>query len=319
MARLVVATCVLVLTFAAFAQPAGAQQEAEFAITLEPASATVGDRLTLTIVALHEAGARLEAPLDPDAFAPLELVAVRPPVTQNTGGGREETRLVYILAAFETGELQPPPIEVTVRGEGEVSALLQPPAVTIESVLPADGPIELRGLAGPLAASSSAPKWIWAALLMAGFAALTVATIAFIRIAVRETPAPMIAPPKPARPEEAARQELDAIADAALLDRGGEKEYYRRIGACVRRYLSGRFGMLATAMTSQELEARLREPQIGRWPARLAANLLRQSEAVQFAQYQPARERAEADLSSAYQVVQLTSEPEPPAAGADLP
>ncbi|MCH7811611.1 MAG: hypothetical protein IH958_03175 [Chloroflexi bacterium] len=319
MARLLISACILAFAFAGFGQLAGAQQPVEFEVTIEPASATVGDRLTLTIVASHAAGAQLEAPLDPDAFAPLELVAVRPPVTRDAGGGREETRLVYILAAFQTGELQPPPIEVAVRGEDDASILLQPPAVTIKSVLPEDGPIELRGIQEPLAASTGAPRWIWAALLMAGFTALTVVTMVFIRLPVRETPTPVSAPPPPARPEEAARQELDAIADAALLDRGDEKEYYRRIGACVRRYLSARFAIPATAMTSQELEARLREPQIDRWPARLAANLLRQSEAVQFAQYQPARERAEADLSSAYQVVQLTTEPEPAAAGADLP
>jgi len=45
-------------------------------------------------------------------------------------------------------------------------------------------------------------------------------------------------------------------------------------------------------------------------------NLLRQCESVQFGQYEPARERAEADLASAYEVVELTRRQEPsPARG----
>ena len=119
-------------------------------------------------------------------------------------------------------------------------------------------------------------------------------------------PPPAIASTPIAAPEDAAGRELDAIAADQLLDKGEAQAYYGRIAACLRQYLSRRFDIPAVAMTPAELEGRLEALGVGRWPTRLATNLLQQCEAVQFAQYEPARERAEADLSTAYEVVELT-------------
>ena len=284
---------------------AAAQTPIDFDVTLEPSRATVGDRLTLTIVARHSAGTQLAAPDGPEDFAPLELVEVRPPETRDVGDGLQETRFTYVLAAFQTGELRPPPLTITARGESEGAATVQPPAVTIESVLTAGANPELRDLKGPLQASAGTPPWVWAALLMAAFAALTVLTMVLVRRAVLRPPPPP-AGSRVEAPDEAARRELDEIAGAGLLDRGELKEHYGRIATCLRQYLSRRFDISAVAMTPPELALRLEELEVDRWPVRLALNLLQQCEAVQFAQYEPARERAEADLSTAYEVVKLT-------------
>jgi hypothetical protein len=275
---------------------------------MDRARATVGDHLTLTIVARHPAGTRLEAPDGTDDFAPLELIEVRPPETRDAGGGQQETHFVYVLAAFQTGEVRPPPLRVAMLGAKRAVTTLQPPAVTIESVLPADGPLQLRDLKPPLRASIGTPTWVWATLLMAAFAGLTVVTMALVRLPILRTPPPPSVPAEAA--DETARRELDDIARAGLLDRGELKEYYRRIASCLRQYLSRRFDIPAAAMTPQELEQRLEALALERRPTRLSASLLQQCQAVQFAQYEPARERAEADLSSAYEVVTLTRRPE---------
>ncbi len=279
-----------------------------FAVTIEPARATVGDHLTLTIVARHPPDTPLEAPEGPGDFAPLALVEVRPPETREVDGGLQETRFVYVLAAFRTGEVRPPPLRINVSGAGDAFLMVQPPSVVIESVLPADGPIQLRDLKAPLQASGGAPTWVWAALLIAAFAGLTVLTMVLVRYPVLRAPPPFSAPVE--APDEPARRELDAIAGAGLLDRGELREYYRRVASCLREYLSRRFAIPAVAMTAQELEGRLEALAVDRWPSRLAVNLLEQCQAVQFARYEPARERAEADLSSAYEVVALTLPPE---------
>ena len=164
----------------------------------------------------------------------------------------------------------------------------------------------------PLQASGGTPTWVWAALVMAGFAGLSVLTMALVRLPVLRAPPPLIALTE--APDEAARRELDAIAGAGLLERGELKEYYRRIASCLRGYLSRRFDVSAVAMTPQEVEGQLEALAVDRWPIRLAVNLLQQCQAVQFAQYEPARERAEADLSSAYEVVALTRRREEAAA-----
>lgn len=274
-------------------------------VTMEPSRATVGDELTLTVVVTHPSGSQITGPDAPGQFAPLELIEARPPESRDAPGGVRETRFVYVLAAFETGILRPPLLPFRTEGESGSIETVRPPAVTIESVLPADGDRQLRDITGPLQASAGTPRWIWAALLMAGFVGGSALVVALARLPVLRPPPPVAARLAVA-PDQAARGELDRIAGAGLRERGELKEYYRRLASCLRGYLSRRFEIEAVAMTPQELEGRLEALGIDPWPARLAVNLLQQCEAVQFGRYAPAGDRAEADLAAAYEVVELT-------------
>jgi hypothetical protein len=285
-----------------------AEQPVTFELALQPTTATVGDRLTLTITARHPAGARLDVADDALAFAPLELLRVHRPESKLIDDGAEETRFSYIVAAFTTGTLQVEPIEATASiGGQEVVERLAVPAVTVATVL-APGDTSPRDLKGPLAVpTGEGGRWLWAALMMAAFAALSIATVALVQLVVRWRPSTLDRAPSA---DAVARRELDDLARAGLLDEGAYAEYYRRLAATLRRYLSERFGVPATALTADELSARLSEAGADPWPARLAENVLRQGDAVQFARYQPARERAEADRSSACEIVELTVERE---------
>jgi hypothetical protein len=300
-------TVLLALTTAALpfvlSPRVAAQDAVSTEATIEPAVATVGDPLTLTIVVRHPQGTEVEAPEVPDAFAPLELIQALPPEGADAGG-RRETRLVFTLAAFQTGEVRPPPVRVPLAG-GETDAIsVDVPSVTIESVLPPSGELDLRDLPAPLTVSAGAPAWVWAVLVMTGFVALSAATMALARVAVRRAPpAPPVTPEEP--PEAAARAELDAIAADGPTDAGDVKEHYQRISGCLRRFLSASLDLPAGALTAAELEGRLEAAGTDRLAARLAINLLAQCEAVLFAGYEPARERAEADLAAAYQVISL--------------
>jgi hypothetical protein len=59
---------------------------------------------------------------------------------------------------------------------------------------------------------------------------------------------------------------------------------------------------------------------IDRFVSRVTANLLEQCDAVQFARFRPPPERIDADLTAAYEIVQMTAVPaEPLAEDATLP
>jgi hypothetical protein len=60
-------------------------------------------------------------------------------------------------------------------------------------------------------------------------------------------------------------------------------------------------------MTRTELQREMSRAGIDRWPARVTANLLEQCDAVQFAGFVPPPERREADLTAAYEIVEITS------------
>jgi hypothetical protein len=105
-------------------------------------------------------------------------------------------------------------------------------------------------------------------------------------------------------------EEFDEIAEASLLDREELPEYYRRIGDGLRSYIAHRYDIQAGAMTPSELEARLEATSMNKLAARQAVATLEQCQSVQFAGYIPARERAEADLLAAAEIVRLTSDAE---------
>ena len=289
---------------------AGAQAATTADAMLEPSRVTVGDRITLTIAVEHSADVSVSVPDDHEAFEPLDLIEILPLETRDVGGGRMESVFSFELAAFIIGEIELNPIAITV--DGLEALRVQPEHIIVESVVAPGAAAQLRGLKAPLEAGTGPPRWIWAALFMAGFAAVSVFTMGLARIPTsRRPPASKLVPRQPERPPEAvALEEFELIAEARLLDRGEFSAYYRRIGESLRGYITRRFDVPASAMTPRELEQHLEATSMSKLVARQAVATLEQCQSVQFAGYVPARERAGADLMAAAEIVRLTSESE---------
>lgn len=302
--------------FAASAAVARAQQPpiTRPAVTLIPDSATVGDRLTLTITVDHADGIDIiDAPTFGADFGGLDLIDVAQPVTAQLSPGLRRTTLVYTLAAFRTGAFTVPAMTLAWTDGRTTGATgsTEPRTVTINSVL-APGDTSLRPLKPQLDVPQAAPSPAVPALVVAFFAVFTVAGyIMYFRIVAIPPPTPAVAAPvaPPAPPHVRARASLDALAGADFAERDAA-EYYARIAGTVRRYLSERFAVAAYAMTRTEIAAGMTAAGIDRWPARLAANLLEQCESVEFAGFRPAPDRRAADLAAAYEIIELTAEPD---------
>lgn len=273
---------------------------------LAPATATVGDRLTLTIVVDASPGTTIEsAGFAADAGGP-EVVDVQAPRTE-PHGAVQRTTLVSTLVAFQTGAITVPPQRVTYRGaDGDGELESEPLRVSINSVL-APGDEGLRPLKPQIDLGDSAPPAVVPALLVAAFAALTAFGYALHR-RVSTLPAPVAyAVPVGAAPLPAATADeaLDAIAVSGLSETD-VGEYYAQIAATVRSYLSERFSFSAYAMTRSEVERAMTAHGIEQWPAHLTANLLAQCEAAEFAAFRPASQRRVADLVTAREIIALT-------------
>jgi hypothetical protein len=111
-------------------------------------------------------------------------------------------------------------------------------------------------------------------------------------------------PPAVASPADAARAELDRVMALDLSSKGEIAEHYRLIGACIRRYLTERYGFPAVTLTTGELDHQMEAHGVARWPARLIVGLLNECDAVVYARYSPAAARAEADNAMAYEIVE---------------
>jgi hypothetical protein len=291
-------------------------------IAVQPRIATVGDRLDLTIRVAHSDTFSVSGPGFGDNFGTLELLDVAEPQISRAGPGTSITTLGFTLTSFATGAHELPPLPVRwTSGAGEGVLETDTATVIIESVL-SPGDTELRPLKAQLEIDDAAPSPLVPAVYVATFAVLTALGYVLVARAIGGRPreAAFEPAPIPLTPAERARAALDALS---VGDRRDLRAYYADIAATVRRYLSERYAFPAYAMTRRELQRHMSRSGLDRWPARLTGNLLEQSDAVQFAGFEPASERADADLTAAYEIIELTQvdeaepesgeEPQPPA------
>ena len=288
-------------------RPADAQQAPTIAdAAIEPRQATVGDRLQLTITVAHDDATSVEGPGFGDNFGALELLEVNEPLVARAGPGASITTLGYILTSFNTGVFDVPPLPVRwASGAGEGIVETEPLRVIIASVLD-PGDDVLRPLKPQLEIADPAPSPLVPTLYVAIFAVPTALGYVLVQRAINARP--QTATPEPApiplTPAERARAALDALAG----ERADLARYYGAIAMTMRRYLSERYGFPAYAMTRRELQRHMSASGLDRWPARITGNLLEQCDAVQFALFAPAPERTEADLTAAYEIVELTQD-----------
>lgn len=296
----------IILAFAALAPSIVLAQETTPRIaraSIEPSIATVGDRLTLTVDIEHPDGTTIEGPRFDNDFGGFEVIAVDPPESDE-----QRTILRYTLAAFKTGAITLPPLEIRWRtpdGEGVLSTPER--TVSIGSVL-APGETDLRPLKPQLSIADEAPPAIVPAIFVVAFVLLTLIGYRLIWRAINAKPEPAAQPIAPLTPRAATRLALDELAASGLAE-SDLREHYARLAEIVRRYLSERFSFPAYAMTRTELERDMQRQGIDRFVARVAGNLLEQCDAVVFAGFSPPPERVDADLTAAYEIVEQTQPP----------
>jgi hypothetical protein len=282
-----------------------------------PDRITVGDRITYVVTLDADAGTRLG--LVQSSLPPIVEVVDSPVTTVRGTGARVRVTLTFVIAAFAPGEIEIPPITLRYFNQDGTEGLLQtaPSSFTVTSVLPPEPDIPQPRDLKPQAILSKAaePGWIIPALGGTVATLVLVLVLIFVRMrAIKHQPVRVAAPVASTEevPEDRARGVLDTAGAGFSLD-GDYIEYYSSIGVTVRSYLTERYGFPAFALTTRELEAEMLKRGVDRWQVRVASGLLEQCDSVVYAHYRPAAERADADLTAAYEIVEMSrpeTEPE---------
>jgi hypothetical protein len=273
----------------------------------QPDSVTVGDHVTYTLVLEVDEGSRVA--LAPSAFpAEVELVKAPAETRRDIGDGREEVTLTFEVAPFVTGQVEIPPLPVRFTNEDGTSGVVEGPGsiILVESVLtPTD--LELRDLKPQATIGTRPATWVLPALVGSIVAVFVLVGAALWRRSVLRRRALYVPPPKPLvlGPEDLARDALDK-AGIAFREDGDYEAYYTALGVVVRKYLSDRYDFPAYALTTREVEAQMIDRGIDRWQVRVAGGLFSQCDSVVYARYRPATERAEHDLTAAYEIVEMS-------------
>ncbi len=298
------------------AEPAPAAQvrvqPVRITASVEPAVATVGDRLHLRIDIDRANGVTVVLPDVVAGVAPFDVLdgVIAEPVH---GSDRTVERRDYIIAAFETGELYVPALAfeyVTADGDTGV-AFSESLAVTIESVLPEVGEDEEvgpRDIKPPV----ELPRRVWPFIVTALTVAVVAAAFYFVRKwlrnrtsepaeeTVEEPPVPRIAA------HVVALERLDALERDDPIGRGEIQRFYVRATEIVRLYLRDRFGVDAIDMTTNELPPAMHAARIDRSEIGWSEGFLLHADLAKFARHVPSEERARSDFGEAREFVERT-------------
>ncbi len=274
-----------------------------------PDKLTVGDRLRYVITTEVDAGSTVAvAPAGlPESLRQTERLQTK---TKSLPNGRSEVTVTLEVAAFVPGQIEVPPIKLRARAPGGATTDFETPAsnLTVQSVLPAGGGVLTpRDLKPQAEIGTSAPMALYAALAAMALGLLLILALIvwrMRRIAARAAVVEVVPVAATLPAEDQARRVLDGAAE--MLAAHDYEAYYSTLSTTVRTYLTDRFGFPAFALTTTELQERMVSQGMDRWQARLVAGLLNQCDAVVFAQYRPAPDRADADLTAAYEIVEMS-------------
>ncbi|MBI2912197.1 MAG: hypothetical protein HYY05_08640 [Chloroflexi bacterium] len=282
-------------------------------VRLEPAILTVGDRARLEIVIEAPAAVDVSRPEIGSTLGIFELLETFPPQVRETGSGLRQTVWRFTVAAFDSGPTLVPAIEVpyTELGNEPRSTWSDPTPVSVESVLPQQGPLpDLRPLK-PQMTLPGAPANPYVPAGVGLAAALALGSFVLLsrrRPAVR-TEAPMDA--AALDPEMAALAELDRIESLALPKTGDLATHYALMASCLRSYVRSRYGLPAEARTSRELAFELERAGVDGRQALMILEVLREGDAVRYGRMAPNHRRADRALHIARETFLLPLEPRP--------
>jgi hypothetical protein len=301
---------VLALGFALVAAPPASAEDPVVVdlIIDQPRTTTVGDHVRYTLVVEVDEGTNVA--LAPSAL-PAEVALVDAPQEARSplGNGREEVTISFLLAPFAVGELRLPPLPLRYAMSDGNGGVIEAPGsiIRVSSVLPPDtqpSPRDLKPQAeiGTPPPASPAPYIAGLVAVLVGLIVIALARRRFLKYrasrAARRTPVLL-------GPEDMARRMLEQAGVQFKAEPDYER-YYTTIGNTVRVYLTQRYGFPAFALTTRELEDAMMDLGLDRWQVRVATGLLSQCDAVVYARYRPALERADADLTAAFEIVEMS-------------
>lgn len=286
-------------------------------------SLTVGDQLTLRLEVKHPTGSRVSLPQVGREWGAFQVIEQTPPVETNNDDGTSITGKEIIVTIFQPGLYKTPNLIVTHRTpNGTIEDLASPVILLkISTVITDEDDMELRDLKDQ-AAMPVPLIWPWVAL---GLLAVSLLIFAlawavwwfYIRkrkpvVEVEPVPVPVI---QLRPPEEIALEELERIAALKLPEQEKVKEHYSLVSECIREYVENRYQIPAPEQTTVEINHTLRKRSLPIGHLSGLMGLLRESDLVKFARYQPSRENIISLVDKARHVVTVTTPkpaPSPP-------
>lgn len=284
-----------------------AQSKISISSSVDKATIYIGDLITYSVNITHDE----------------DVEVILPSLGENLGGfeirdyhefdpRKENDKIVhqvdYIISTFDVGDYEIPPISVGYKVPPDtVEKILKTESIKIvvESMKPSeDG--DIKEIKPPWEISYN-----WKPVLVIGIIALFVIlfVIALIYVVRKRKKGETIIPKKlepPRPPHEIAYEELQRLKDSDFLETGKIKLFYSEISDIIRRYVEGRYQIIAMEMTTTEVLDQLRTTEIEGNHFELFVRFLESCDLVKFAKYIPGDNENEDIMKLAIQIVDET-------------
>jgi hypothetical protein len=258
--------------------------------SVKPAIATLGDPILVTIRITHRKGVSVSIPLKLELGKFTEIGRDEQHLDRGEQGQVPDVERTFSLrvAAYELGELELPPIEVTALGPAGELLSLKTLAVPIQirSVLGNEPDPKVKDLEPPVEVFQR--DWLLLYILIALAAlAVIVTTTLLVNRALRARKAAFRPPVPKTPPHQIALDLLASLNVADYVSKGQFKELYLRLSEILRGYVGGRWDFDALEMTTREINDHLADRRVDRELRQRLDRFFVDCDLVKFAKYRP--------------------------------
>lgn len=267
----------------------------------------IGDLIQYSIIVARDENVNVEMP---DLGANLGAFEIRnyndlDPEKEN---GEIIQRREYTISTYDVGDYEIPPVTVRYSvGKDTVWKELTTETIkiTVESLKPSEAG-DIRDIKPPLEIELD-----WMRIMrfvVAGLIIVLIGILIFFYFKRRKEGKSLLPHrEKPKRPpHEIALEELEQLLQEQLLEKGEIKQFYIRISEIIRRYVEGRFFIVAIEMTTAQLIDTMIEAEVEKEDVQLVEDFLMQCDLVKFAKYIPTSEEHQKVIDQAFEIVNKT-------------
>lgn len=262
---------------------AGAQ-DAQATLSGDPLRLSVGDQSRVFLSVQHDPKlSRIAWPAVPDSFGKLEVVE-KGKIDTVTSGRFVQYQQRLMVTGFDSGEFVIPPFTVNVTPAGGAPYQLTTGQLSLlVQTLDVDTTKPIKPIKGIMTVPTSWLDYIW--YIVGGI--LLLGVLLFFLLRRKPKPRPAAPPPPPVPLHIRIFQELDALEQQGLWQRGEVKQYYVALTDILRHYIEARFAVPAMERTTDELTAAARGHAELCRHADTLYSILRTADMAKFARAQP--------------------------------
>ena len=274
---------------------------------VDRAKITIGDRITYSIIITKDEDVEVEFPEFGANLGSFEILGYNDPEPIKRDGKIALTK-EYIISTFVTGEFEIPPATVRFSMKSDTTwqeLSTESIKIVVESLQPSEEG-DIRDIKSPLELERDYTRLIRIGAVV--LVLLLIAVLIYYLIRRRRAGKSLIPirekPPRP--PHEIALDDLDKLTKSDLFEKGEIKLFYIEISDIIRRYIEGRFYIVAVEMTTTELLQNMNEAEIDEDIVQMVAEFLHQCDFVKFAKYIPDDDEHDKTIRLAYDIVNTT-------------